>query len=136
MASATLQPLPRVLALEPKNPASDTVPHVYQSCETTISLHREKNGRPISRVFREKWGLWKCQVDVFTEAESRKPNSYPRTLIFENDNTARLGVGRPIDSAGRNVVKMSICFTCGKTSFDFSVSERIRKSCTRPFAST
>jgi hypothetical protein len=26
---------------------------------------------------------------------------YPFTLIFENDNTALLGVGRPIDSAGR-----------------------------------
>ena len=58
----------------------------------------------------------------------RKPKaeSYPRTLIFENDNTARLAVGRPIDSAGRNVVKISIRFTCGKTSFDFSVSDKIR----------
>ena len=57
----------------------------------------------------------------------QKPETpfYPFTLIFENDSTARLGVGRPIDSAGRNVVKISIRFTCGSTSFDSSVSERI-----------
>jgi len=50
---------------------------------------------------------------------------YPFTLIFENDSTARLGVGRPIDNAGRNVVKISIRFTCGSTSFDTLGSERI-----------
>ena len=46
-------------------------------------------------------------------SEGLKLNSfpYPFTLIFENDNTARLGVGRPIDSAGRKVVKMSMRFT-------------------------
>jgi len=51
---------------------------------------------------------------------------YPLTLIFENDSTARLAVGRPIVSAGRKVVKISIRFTCGRTSLDSSVSERIR----------
>jgi hypothetical protein len=51
---------------------------------------------------------------------------YPRTLIFENDSTARLGVGRPIDSAGRKVVKISMRFTCGSTSFESFGSERIR----------
>jgi hypothetical protein len=60
-----------------------------------------------------------------TESGPRKA-PYPLTLIFENDNTARLGVGRPIDNAGRNVVKISIRFTCGSTSFDSSVSDRIR----------
>jgi hypothetical protein len=51
--------------------------------------------------------------------------SYPFTLIFENDSTARLCVGRPIDSAGRKVVKISICFTWGKTSESLE-SERMR----------
>ena len=36
----------------------------------------------------------------------------------ENGSRARLGVGRPIDSAGRNVVKMSMRFTCGSTSWE------------------
>jgi hypothetical protein len=65
--------------------------------------------------------------------QSRKQNQqspievfYPRTLIFENDITARLGVGRPMDSAGRKVVKISICFTCGNTTCDSGVSERMR----------
>src|SRR5579863_9484929 len=31
-----------------------------------------------------------------------RERSYPRTLIFENDSTARLAVGRPMVSAGRN----------------------------------
>jgi hypothetical protein len=52
--------------------------------------------------------------------------SYPFTLILENDKTARLDVGRPIDKAGRNVVKISMRFTCGSTSFDTSGSERMR----------
>ena len=51
---------------------------------------------------------------------------YPRTLILENDSTARLGVGRPIDSAGRNVVKISIRFTCGSTSWESEESDRMR----------
>lgn len=64
---------------------------------------------------------------IQAEAKSQEPRApYPRTLIFENDSTARLAVGRPIDNAGRNVVKISIRFTCGNTSFDFSVSDRIR----------
>ena len=64
------------------------------------------------------------------ETRNLKPEtlfpSYPLTLIFENDNTALLGVGLPIDSAGRKVVKISIRFTCGNTSFDLSVSDKIR----------
>lgn len=42
--------------------------------------------------------------------------AYPRTLIRENDSTARDEIGRPIDIAGRNVVKISILFTCGNSS--------------------
>ncbi len=41
---------------------------------------------------------------------------YPRTLILENDSTARDEIGRPIDIAGRNVVKINILFTCGSNS--------------------
>lgn len=40
----------------------------------------------------------------------------PRTLILEKDSTARDEIGRPIDIAGRNVVKISILFTCGSNS--------------------
>ena len=36
---------------------------------------------------------------------------YPFTLIFENDSTAVPVVGRPIESAGRNVVKINAFFT-------------------------
>ena len=43
---------------------------------------------------------------------------YPCTLILENDNTARDEIGRPIDIAGRKVVKISIRFTCGSSSCD------------------
>jgi len=52
-----------------------------------------------------------------TEYRVLGTNFYPFTLIFENDSTARLGVGRPIDSAGRYEVKVmkssSMLFTCG-----------------------
>ena len=44
--------------------------------------------------------------------------SYPRTLIFEKDNTARPEVGTPIDIVGRNVVNTSIRITSGRISFD------------------
>ena len=63
---------------------------------------------------------------LFRPSVCWKLEGYPFTLIFENDNTARLGVGRPIDSAGRKVVKISICFTFGSTSCDSFESERIR----------
>jgi hypothetical protein len=58
--------------------------------------------------------------------KSRWTALYPLTLIFENDNTARLAVGRPIVSAGRNVVKISMRFTSGSASFEASASERMR----------
>ena len=52
--------------------------------------------------------------------EDRQPleHLYPRTLIFENESTARPGVGRPIDIAGRNVVKISMLFTSGQQLCD------------------
>ena len=46
--------------------------------------------------------------------DSSRP--YPRTLTLENDSTARDEIGCPIDIAGRNVVKISIRFTCGRSS--------------------
>jgi len=42
--------------------------------------------------------------------------SYPFTLMRENESTAVPDVGRPIDVAGRKVVKISIFFTCGGRS--------------------
>src|SRR5258708_2989955 len=51
--------------------------------------------------------------------------SYPRTLILENDSTARDEIGRPIDIAGRNVVKINILFTWGSNACDSPGSERI-----------
>jgi len=42
--------------------------------------------------------------------------TYPCTLILENESTAREEIGCPIDIAGRNVVKISILFTCGRSS--------------------
>ena len=62
------------------------------------------------------------------EEAGRKPRgrAYPRTLIFEKDKTARPEVGRPIDIAGRNVVKISIRFTCGRSCSESFESERMR----------
>lgn len=51
---------------------------------------------------------------------------YPLTLIFENDNTAVPEVGRPIDVAGRKVVKMSMFFTCGSSVLASVGLERMR----------
>ena len=65
------------------------------------------------------------RIDSRCAATQRKAY-YPRTLIFENDSTARPEVGRPIDKAGRKVVKISILFTWGNTSLDSSGSERMR----------
>jgi len=42
---------------------------------------------------------------------------HPFTLTRENESTALPDVGRPIDMAGRNVVKISIFFTCGGSSW-------------------
>ena len=52
--------------------------------------------------------------------------SYPRTLIFEKDSTARPVVGRPMEVAGRNVVKISMFLTFGSNSLDCTESERMR----------
>ena len=50
----------------------------------------------------------------------------PVTLIFENEITARPAVGRPIDNAGRNVVKIRIFFTSGSTAPASSGCDRMR----------
>ena len=41
---------------------------------------------------------------------------YPFTTILENDSTAVPVVGRPMESAGWNVVKISRFFNCGSTA--------------------
>ena len=51
---------------------------------------------------------------------------YPRTLILENDSTARPVVGRPMEVAGRNVVKISMFLTWGSNSLDCTGSDRMR----------
>src|SRR5437762_13136812 len=51
---------------------------------------------------------------------------YPRTLILEKDSTARPVVGRPMDVAGRNVVKISMFLTWGSNSLDCTESDRMR----------
>ena len=50
---------------------------------------------------------------------------YPCTLMRENESTARDGIGRPIDIAGRKVVKISMRFTWGRSACDSPGSERI-----------
>jgi len=90
---------------------------------------RVKTSRKINRGFSPRLSEHKRKRrnEMFRPMFFLKPEKpYPRTLIFENDNTALLGVGRPIDSAGRNVVKISICFTCGMISFESPASDRIR----------
>jgi hypothetical protein len=52
------------------------------------------------------------------QTESLACAPYPFTLILENVSTARPEVGRPIEVAGRNVVKMSALFTSGDNAFD------------------
>ena len=51
---------------------------------------------------------------------------YPLTLILENESTAVPVVGRPIESAGRKVVKISRFFNCGSTALASSGCERMR----------
>src|SRR6266481_9772395 len=51
---------------------------------------------------------------------------YPLTLILENDSTAVPAVGRPMESAGWNVVKISRFFNCGSTAFASSGCDRMR----------
>ena len=72
----------------------------------------------------------RCQTPVTPTPARRKRRGtslrYPRTLIFENDSTARPDVGRPIDMAGRKVVKISILFTSGSSPWVPSGSEIIR----------
>jgi hypothetical protein len=69
------------------------------------------SGCPIFRILCEKRGFFQAAQTSLAASQL-----YPRTLILENDNTARDEIGRPIDIAGRNVVKMSILFTCGSNS--------------------
>ena len=71
--------------------------------------------------------------DVFLskvkDKESFRPvvvRRYPLTLIFENERTAVPFVGLPIESAGRNVVKISRFFNCGNTAFASSGCDRMR----------
>jgi len=56
---------------------------------------------------------------------SQKGQLYPCTLILEKESTARDEMGCPIDIAGRNVVKISIRFSCGRSSCEAPGSERI-----------
>ncbi len=55
---------------------------------------------------------------------------YPFTLTREKDNTARPVVGLPMESAGRNVVKVvkisMFFFTCGSNGSSSLESERMR----------
>jgi len=70
---------------------------------------------------------WRKKTSWTTKyQESRQARRYPRTLILENDSTARPEVGRPIDIARRNGVKISIRFTCGRSSSESFESERMR----------
>jgi hypothetical protein len=56
------------------------------------------------------------EITTARSKTAARSSAYPRTLIRENDNTAREEIGRPIDMAGRNVVKISILLTCGSSS--------------------
>src|SRR5215471_19808766 len=94
---------------------------VGESCERGSRSGSEKNQRGNVR-FR----LYPLAENQTLENGMFCAASYPLTLILEKESTARLGVGRPIDSAGRNVVKISICFTCGSTSLESEESDRIR----------
>jgi hypothetical protein len=65
------------------------------------------------------------EITTARSKTAARSSAYPRTLIRENDSTARDDIGRPIDMAGRNVVKISILLTCGRSSWDSPGSERI-----------
>jgi len=55
------------------------------------------------------------QSAQFGAAEHTLNGHQPRTLIFENESTARDEIGCPIDIAGRKVVNISILFTSGRS---------------------
>lgn len=52
--------------------------------------------------------------------------SYPLTLIFEKDSTARPEIGRPIEVAGRKVVKINAFLTSDDKLLDSSLLESTR----------
>ena len=61
-----------------------------------------------------------------SQGQSLSSLDYPFTSILEKDSMARPDVGAPIDVAGRNVVKISMFFTCGERSFGLRGPESIR----------
>jgi len=65
---------------------------------------------------RTIWRAAQPQLMFICRSPKAEARSYPCTLILENDSTARDEIGRPIDIAGRKVVKISIRFTCGRSS--------------------
>jgi hypothetical protein len=71
-------------------------------------------------VFETSSGLEKASGA--TDWESNQPF----TLILEKEITARPAVGRPIESAGRKVVKISRFFTCGSMALASSDCDRMR----------
>ena len=59
---------------------------------------------------------WRLRVDRY----------YPLTLTRENESTALPEVGRPMDVAGRKVVKISMFFTCEGSSLAASGFDNTR----------
>jgi hypothetical protein len=72
-------------------------------------------GRPSPRA--QSFRGWASTIDFFR---------YPLTLILENDSTAVPAVGRPMESAGWKVVKISRFFNCGSTAWASSGCDRMR----------
>jgi hypothetical protein len=84
--------------------------------KTRISELRSLQLRETSCQAVECGGTGQCKR-FFREGQRTAGNFYPFTLILEKERTAVPAVGWPMAVAGRNVVKISMFFTCGGKSF-------------------
>lgn len=101
-------------------PLRPSAPEKVLESSNAHRTHGPTFGLARARVRRR---IFERRKDSFRPVVVRR---YPLTLIFENDRTAVPFVGLPIESAGRNVVKISRFFNCGNTAFASSGCDRMR----------
>jgi hypothetical protein len=98
----------------------------HQHVTRTERVDREERDRAIVLPYELAGQLARDAMPLTRQAVPR----YPFTLTLENDNIARPVVGRPMESAGRKVVKVvkiSMFFlTCGSNEASSLEPERMR----------
>ena len=122
--------MPRILLAEDNDAVGDMLQAVLER-DGFEAVAVANAGEPLSRTAtrQTRYGIPSLRIRLSmmrASASKAERQRYPRTLIFEKDKTARPEVGRPIDIAGRKVVKISIRFTCGRSCSESFESERMR----------